>query len=126
MKIKEVMSKAIAVNRDVSLKEAAKIMSGRNIGSLVIVNGNDIVGIITERDILRNASKLDSKISKAMNKNIVTINQNADIDEAAALMAKHKIRRLPVFDDKCKLVGIITATDIIAHAEDIGDEFWFD
>jgi CBS domain-containing protein len=119
------MNKAIAIDHDVSIKEAAKIMSDKNIGSLVIVNGEKIKGIITERDILHNITDVGKKVSSVMDDEVVTIEHDKTIDEAAILMTKNRIRRLPVVEDG-RLVGIITSTDLIAHAEDLGEEFLFD
>jgi CBS domain-containing protein len=127
MLIKEIMNKAVAIEQDISLKQAAKIMSDKNIGSLVVVKGKNISGILTEKDILKNISDLDKKIHSAMSKNVITINENVDIDEAAMLMSKNKIKRLPVLDhENGKLIGIITSTDLVAHSEEISDEFLFD
>jgi len=63
MKIKDVMNKVIVIEHDVSVKEAAQIMSNKNIGSLVVLKNNKIVGIITEKDIMKNISFLSKKIS---------------------------------------------------------------
>ena len=126
MRVKEIMNKAVAIDKDISLRAAARLMSEKNVGSLVVVKGDDILGIITERDIVNNVLNLDKKIYSVMPKKIVTINPERDIDDAADLMAKNKVRRLPVVDKDQKLIGIITSTDIIAHSEDIGEEFLFD
>ena len=126
MKVKEVMNKAIAVDHDMNLRAAARLMSAKNIGSLVVVKGNIILGIITERDIMNNVLNLDKKVYSVMPKKVITIKQDQDIDDAAMLMSRNKIRRLPVVNTNEKLVGIITSTDLIAHSEDIGDEFLFD
>ena len=121
------MNNAVAIEQDISLKQAAKIMSDKNIGSLVVVKGKNISGILTEKDILKNISDLDKKIHSAMSKNVITINENVDIDEAAMLMSKNKIRRLPVVDHETgRLIGIVTSTDLVAHSEEISDEFLFD
>lgn len=125
MKVSKIMNKAIAAEDDVSLRDAAKIMSSKNIGSLIIMNKEKIVGIITERDIMRNVSKLDIKVSLAMSKNVITIDANESLDNAALLMNKHKIKRLPVIK-KGVLVGIITVTDILGHAEEWGENFFFE
>ena len=126
MRVKEVMNKAVAIDKDISLRAAARLMSSKNIGSLVVVRGGDILGIITERDVINNVLNLDKKIYGIMPKNVVTIGPEQDIDDAAALMTKNKVRRLPVVNENEKLVGILTSTDLIAHADDIGDEFLFD
>ena len=126
MKIKEIMNSAFAVDKDVSIKEAAKIMAKKDIGSLVAVKEGKILGIITERDVIKNIESLDKKISAIMNKTVVTVNFEEEIDNAAILMKKNKIKRLPVMDDSDKLVGIITATDLIANSDEINEDFLFD
>jgi len=125
MKIKDVMNKAIAVDHDVSVREAAKIMSDRNIGSLIVLKNNKIVGIITERDILKNVGDIGKRISAVMSRGVITIDHKASLDNAALIMNEKKIKRLPVVDDN-KLVGIITATDIIANSDGLNEDFFFD
>jgi len=125
MKIKDVMNKVIVIEHDVSVKEAAQIMSNKNIGSLVVLKNNKIVGIITEKDIMKNISFLGKKISVIMAKNVVTVDRNESIDNAALIMTERKIRRLPVVDGD-KLVGIITSTDIIANSDILNEDFFFD
>lgn len=125
MKVKEIMNKVIVVEHDISVKEVAKIMSNRNIGSLVVLKNNKIAGIITEKDILKNISSLEKKISSVMNKNVITIDLNESIDDAALIMSENKIKRLPVIDNN-KLVGILTATDIIANSDVLNEDFFFE
>ena len=118
------MNKAIAVDYDISIKEAAKIMSDKGIGSLVVVKSGKIIGIVTEKDIVDNVSRLDKKISSVMARNVETIEADEEIDNAARLMKENKIKRLPVMDDG-KLAGIITVTDLIANSDDLNDDFFF-
>jgi CBS domain-containing protein len=125
MRIKEIMNKAIVIDHDVSVKEAAKIMSGRNIGSLIVLKKNKIVGIMTERDVLKNVSSLGRRISHVMSKNVITIDHGESIDNAALIMTEKKIKRVPVIDEG-KLVGIITATDIVANSDLLNEDFFFD
>ena len=125
MKVNEIMNKVMAVESDINLKQAAKILSDKNIGSLVVLKKDKILGIITERDIIDNISSLGGKISSIMSKVVVTIDHNDSIDNAALIMAQNKIKRLPVVD-KEKLVGIVTATDIIANSDILNEDFFFD
>jgi len=125
MKISEVMNKAFVVDDSISLKQAAKIMSDKNIGSLIVIKKDKIVGIVTERDIMKNIGKIGGKISSVMTKNVVTIEFKDTIDNAALIMAKNKIKRLPVMK-KGILVGIITATDILANSDSLNEEFLLD
>jgi CBS domain-containing protein len=126
MKVKEVMNKAFAIDYDTSLKEAAKIMGSRDIGSLVVVDADKIIGILTERDIIKNITRLERKISAIMTNQIVTVNSEEERDNATILMAKHKIKKLPVLDNRGKLIGILTSTDLIAHSDDLNEDFLFD
>ncbi len=125
MRIKEIMNKALVVDHDISLKEAAAIMSEKNIGGVVAVKNGKIIGIISEKDIVKNVDKINKKISAVMSKNVVTIDEEEDLDEAAMLMKKNKIKRLPVTREG-KLVGIITSTDLIANCDELNEEFLFD
>ena len=124
MQIKEIMNKAIAADFDMSLKEAAKIMSQKNIGSLIVMKQGDILGIVTKKDIINNINDTGKKISSVMSKDVITIEESQDINNAAELMAKNKIKRLPVMKNG-ELVGIITSTDLIAHSDELDEEFLF-
>jgi CBS domain-containing protein len=126
MQVKEIMNKAFAIDHDVSLKEAAKLMGSKDIGSLVVVKGEKITGIVTERDVVRNIMQLEKKISSVMNKQTITIDEEEDIDNAAILMSKNKIKRLPVTDNEQNLKGIITSTDLIAHSDELNEDFLLD
>lgn len=125
MKIKEIMKRAVAVDKDIKLVEAARIMSEKGIGSLIVLLKEKIAGIITERDILKNVDKVNKKISEAMSRDVITIEEDETLDDAASLMAKNKIKRLPVVKNN-KLVGIVTATDIIANASELNEQFFFE
>jgi CBS domain-containing protein len=112
------MSRAVKVVRpDTTIKEVVATMNKFDIGSIVVVQSERPVGIITQRDILRRQVEpcLAPEILSArhvMTSPVITINENASIEEAAGLMAKKKAKRLPVMNDG-KLVGIITYTDIV-------------
>ena len=125
MKVKEVMNKVVVIDKDVNLKQASQIMSNKNIGSLIVLRNNKIVGIVTERDILKNISTLGKKITSVMSKSVVTVDHNESLDNAALIMTEKRVKRLPI-TDKGKLVGIITATDIIANSDVLNEEFFFD
>ncbi len=125
MKINKVMNKAIVVEPGIKVRQAARIMSQKRIGSLIVMRKDKIVGIITERDVMKNVNKLDSKIDSIMSKNVICVDEGESIDNAAVLMSKYKIKRLPVLKDK-KLVGIMTATDVIANSDSLNEDFFFD
>ncbi|MEM7825459.1 MAG: CBS domain-containing protein [Candidatus Aenigmatarchaeota archaeon] len=118
MLIKEVMNRnVIAAKPETSVREAAKIMSKYHIGSLIILEEEKITGIVTEGDILRKVivegKDLDeTKIKDIMTENVITITSDKTIDDAVKIMTEKKIKKLPVVDND-KLIGIITASDIM-------------
>ena len=116
IKVKDIMKRVISTERDIKVKEAARIMSKMRIGSLVLIKGSKILGILTERDVIKHISSLNKKMSKIIKKKVITIDLDHSIDDAAKLMAKYKIKRVLV-TEKGKLIGIITATDIIANSD---------
>lgn len=124
MLVKDVMNPVVAVDEDISIKEAAQIMVDRSIGSLLILKCGKVFGIITEKDIVKNVQTPNKKISSIMSTKIINIQESEELDNAALLMSKNKIKRLPVMDGD-KLVGIITSSDLIAHAEDLDEDFFF-
>jgi CBS domain-containing protein len=125
MKVSKVMRKAIVIDDSISVKEVARIMSKKNIGSLIVVRKNKIVGIITERDVMKNISKLDEKVKKVMSKKVRTINSEEEIERAAEILSLYSIKRLPVVSNK-ELKGIVTMTDILGHCgnmDQISEDF---
>ena len=125
MLVKEVMNRNVkTVRPEDTVKDAAKIMNEHRIGSLVVVSGTgEVVGILTERDILTDVvatgkSADEVKVSDIMTPNIVTITPDKTLEEAADIMTENKIKKLPVVYEG-RLVGIITATDLIAYEKDL-------
>jgi CBS domain-containing protein len=116
--VRDIMSKDVRVVRpDTMMKEVVATMNKFNIGSIIVIQGDRPVGIITERDILRRLVEpcLAPETLTArhvMTSPVLTINEGASIEEAAKLMAKKHAKRLVVMDDS-KLVGIVTYTDIV-------------
>ena len=126
MKISQVMSKAIVIDPEVTLRQAAKIMSRKNIANVIIVKDGKIKGYVSERDVLSNLSNLDLKVGKSMSKGVATISADAEISAAGKMMASKMIKRLPVVKDG-KLVGAISFRDVIRYGKGNGttDEYFF-
>jgi IMP dehydrogenase len=125
MKIKDLMRQAFVIDKDISLSDAAEIMSDKEVGSLIYIQNGDISGIVTERDLLRNFDS-KKKVSQVMTKEVITIGLDTRAEEALDLMRDNKIKRLPVVDSSGKLIGIVTLTDLATHFEEIGEDFFFD
>ncbi|HEV2906632.1 MAG TPA: CBS domain-containing protein [Actinomycetota bacterium] len=115
MKITEIMTEAAVTDRpDDSLEAAAKKMWEQQTGSLLVTDGEELVGIVTERDILRavgTRTSLDTPLSAVMSKDLITVDPGASIREAARIMTEKWIRHLPVLDGG-KLVGIVSQRDL--------------
>jgi CBS domain-containing protein len=113
------------------LKIAAKMMNNIGISSLIVVSNGKAVGIITERDMMRsimldlvNLHKIPVKTF--MSTNLITVKENALIEEAIELMISHKIKKLPVtsaIEDGEVLIGILSMTDIVTKFPELGSRF---
>ena len=116
--VRDIMSKDVkVVGPDSSVKEVVAAMNKFNIGSIVVVQSGRPVGVISERDILRRVvepslAPATLTARQVMTSPVITISETATLDEAARLMAKKNVRKLPVMN-KEKLVGILTFTDIV-------------
>ena len=75
MKVSEVMSKAVVIDEDITLRQAAKIMSKKNIANVVVIKDGKISGYISERDVLINLSNLDKPLKNYMSKEVISISE---------------------------------------------------
>ena len=119
MKVEDLMVKDVVItDPDNDVAAVADLMLDRSVGCVVVVNETGIVGMITDRDMLdclRSAHDAGlCAISGHMSSPVVTVERQEDLVNAAALMAEHAIKRLPVVD-KAGLVGILSFADIAAY-----------
>jgi len=123
LRVEDVMVKeVITVKAGAPVREAVKLMNNHEIGCLVVVNRGKPVGIVTERDMLKRvlAESIDPgkiNVSKIMSKPLVAGWSHMDLEDAARLMFRKKIKKLPIVEGE-RLVGLVTLTDIaFAHVE---------
>lgn len=115
--VSEIMSRKVVTIQGSKLAfDAASLMSKQSVGSVVVVSDSQVVGILTERDIVSKvvADSFDPKrvlVEDIMTRPVIVIQSTANAQEAASLMKQFRIRRLPVVDST-GLVGIVTATDL--------------
>jgi CBS domain-containing protein len=101
-----------------TIRDVAQIMQDLNCGAVPVVNDDlEPVGIVTDRDIalytiLNNKKPDQSKLEEFMTKSVITCFENDDINVAIQKMKENKIRRIPIVNEKNKLVGIISLGDI--------------
>ena len=118
--VRDVMSKDVKVVRpDTSVKEIVATMNKFDIGSIVVVQSDRPVGIITERDILRRIvepclAPETLRAREVMTSPVISIHSTASSDEAAKIMVRKHIKRLLVMSNE-KSVGILTFTDIVTQ-----------
>jgi len=110
--------KVVTIDVNQTVFEAAELMSETGVGCLVVTEKAAPIGIVTERDFVRRIvakrASLDVKVCEIMSTNLVTVDPDASIRDAARLMSSHKIRRLPVLKQN-HLVGILVATDLVRN-----------
>ncbi len=106
------ISDPVTIGVDGTVSDALSLMDEFKIGGIpVIDNKGVLVGIVTNRD-LRFENDMTKKIAVIMTRELVTTNQAADLADAVAILQNHKIEKLPIIDDKGRLVGLITYKDI--------------
>lgn len=114
--------KPITVTPNTTIQECTKLMKRKNVGSVVVQEKGRFVGILTERDIARKivaeGISTKSKVSKFMDKGLITISPEKDIFDALAMMRDADIRQLPVVQDG-KLLGLVTMKDILKIEPDL-------
>lgn len=118
--IQEIMSgDVLAVGGEVSLAEAARRMHERKVGAVVVLEGDRLVGILTERDVLRAVAtdRVDAAVSESMTHAPDTVDPTETTGHAAALMIHGGFRHLPVVEGG-RLVGIVSIRDLMRLALD--------
>ncbi|HZX46843.1 MAG TPA: CBS domain-containing protein [Clostridia bacterium] len=117
MKIEDIMTRDVrTIDRNSTVEQAARMMKELNVGSIPVTENGNIIGIITDRDVvLRNVADgrtaADTRVEEVMSKTVVTATPDMDVHRAADLMAQNQIRRLPVMENN-RMVGIVSIGDL--------------
>lgn len=107
----------VTIGPDATVLDAVRLMAERDIGSVVVVNDQSLVGILTERHYARNvilAGKRSetTSVSDVMSSSVVCVSPAHTVDECMALMTENRIRHLPVLEGK-SLVGVVSIGDLV-------------
>ena len=107
----------VTVKPNITVKDAVRTLQEKHVGSIVITGNNEkCMGIFTERDAIRIIASdvpLDTPIEHVMTKNVVTIGEEASLEEARRLIISHGIRHLPVVDSKGELAGLLSVRKLL-------------
>jgi CBS domain-containing protein len=112
-----------AIDAEKSVAYAAKMMRDEDVGLAPIVEGDRIVGTLTDRDIavrvVAEGRDPDStKAREVASTDVVTVDPQQGLDEALRLMSQHQVRRLPVVEQDGRLIGIVAQADVARHGDD--------
>ena len=117
--LSEVMKRnPIMISIEANVAKAAKAMCREEVGSVIILRRNEPIGIVTEEDINCKVVAKDLKpssvqVSAIMSTPLITVSADKTVVDAARMMVKHRVRRLPVVDKACKVIGIVTVRDLL-------------
>jgi len=118
--LRDVMKRKLTtIGIEASVAKAAKAMCHDEVGSVIILKNNKPIGIVTEEDIACKVVAQDLKpstvhVSDIMSTPLITVSADKTVGDAAQMMVKHKVRRLPIVDENLKVIGIVTVRDLLA------------
>ena len=110
-------SKVYSISPDATVYEALNRMAEKNVGSMLVFEGKDLIGLISERDysrktILKGRLAKDTAVSEIMTTSVVSVHPDDDIEECMELFTGKRVRHLPVIE-KGKVVGIVSIGDVV-------------
>ncbi len=125
MQLKDVMTKNVQlIPRNATVRDAAKLMKDIDTGFVPVIDSENMIGIITDRDIvLRSTAEgrnpNETRVEEVMTKEFFFLYEDEDVKEAARVMSERQIRRLPIVNRQEELVGVISLGDL---SVDVSDE----
>ena len=116
-------SNPCSIDADKPVAYAAKMMRDEDVGLAPIVEGDKLIGTLTDRDIAirvvaEGKDPQSTTVREVATTTLVTVDPDQDLDEALRLMAKNQVRRLPVVEEDGKLAGVVAQADVAQHASD--------
>jgi CBS domain-containing protein len=115
-------SNPTAITPDTTVQEAARLMKTEDVGALPIVEDGRLTSVVTDRDLairgVAEGLEPGTPVRELASKNVVTIDAQQSLEEAARVMAEHQVRRLPVVEEDGRLVGMLAQADVAAVGHD--------
>lgn len=113
-------SQVFAIRQEASVSVAAILMTEYAIGSLVVTSRGTVVGILTERDVLRRVvaagrNPQTTTVGQVMSQNVCCVHPRSSLDDLECLFQTHHFRHVPVVDDTQRCVGLVSTGDLITH-----------
>ena len=108
--------------RSATVVEVARVMKQEDVGSVPVVEGEQLVGVVTDRDIVirvvaEGGDAESTTVGEIISSDVVTVDPDTSIDEALDLMSENQVRRLPVVEDS-RLIGIVAVADVARAADE--------
>lgn len=111
------LTKVITAKPNTTVKEIIKTLYEKHIGCVVILDDNSkVVGIFTERDAIRLVAEnvqLNQSVDNLMTKNVITLKEDFSINEVRKILSAHKVRHLPVVNQKGELIGLLSVRGLL-------------
>jgi signal-transduction protein with cAMP-binding, CBS, and nucleotidyltransferase domain len=125
--LKEVMKRnPTMISIEATVAKAAKAMCQEEVGSVIILQHNQPIGIVTEEDINCKVVAKDLKpgtvrVNEIMSTPLITVRADKTVGDAAHMMVKHRVRRLPVVDEQNRVIGIVTVRDLLTVSNEMNE-----
>ena len=123
-RIREIMtSRPRSASPETPLSQVAELMSSEDVGAMPVVDGERLVGMVTDRDIVVRAiaegkDPRGMPVAEVMSRDLLAVRPDDDLRDARELMAAHQVRRLPVVDEDDNLIGIVSQADVALEAKE--------
>ena len=116
-------SEVFTITPDATVFEALNLMAEHNIGALLVMTGNEINGIVSERDCIRKVdvkgrNAKDTKVSEIMTSDVITVEADQPLEQCMGLMIDKNIRHLPVCEGK-NLLGVLSVRDVLKEVIEV-------
>lgn len=118
MQVQEIMKRHVSfVDPNMTVRDAARRMRADNVGALLVSENGHLIGMVTDRDIVVRAVAEDggngtTSVRDVMSEGVCFCFESDELDQAAQVMARHQVRRLPVINDEQQLVGVVALADL--------------